>query len=463
MIALWDTFTGTLENAYTTTENYISNTYEILRGIFGNNIASDTRIVMPLICSGNGEVSYTNEYGYTQTVVGTYSFTTNLVPGHVLFDSQAMTAVVTGGTGAVQPTTLVYHSSGSTVYSISISPSLRTQLLIAGREDNPYNGTCPAYRTVLPHYIYAMQNSQVDYRGFRVVQPAISNLSNDTAATVLLENAGQGQTVTPQDIKNEIVYVINEKFNFELDPDEFPEIDEETTEPTEPTEPTTDVNGSIVINNYDNTVFNANMDVSGDASVSVSGSVDVNANAGAFGAGAFAAGAFGYADIDVNLDGEFNLNLDGTLDIHEINLNGDATTTNNLTNGDITYNNNINGGDITYNNTYNYNYTLESGAIIEMPTYPMPEIDYTIDYDEIISEGELESILSAETYSLETLDNSLLTMDNDVSLPPAKFDERAVSLAVDTVNAGTSLLQSWGMWGTLVACAVVTVLIAILK
>lgn len=238
----------------------------------------------------------------------------------------------------------------------------------------------------------------------------------------------------------------------------FPEL---TTEPvTEPTEPATDINGEIVINNYD--TLNIENSIEGNANIEINGKVDSNVNigAGAFGAGAFGAGAFGTVDVDINAGAfgagafgagaigvvdvsgavnidDFILNLDGSLDIPGITLQG-ATI------------NNYDGATITQNN---YSIQVESGASIELPPYPV--IDFTLDYDEILSERELETILNVETYQFETLETSLLLLDAVApSLPADTFDDNILLAMSSGVSAGKSLLDGLEVWNVFIPLAV---------
>ena len=218
-----------------------------------------------------------------------------------------------------------------------------------------------------------------------------------------------------------------------------------TEDPTEPeTEIETDQYGNIIINNYDtlniDNTISGNADIALNGEVNVSGEVNVNAAGGAFGAGAFAAGAFGYADIDLNLDGDFALNLDGSLDVAEISLNGDT----------VTYNQNYtvdSGGTVTNNNITNnyYQYVIESGVIDEIPFPSYPAIDCTINYNEILSEREFYEILSSGDYQIDTISHDLITMEIPDLPAPTDFDGAHITAMQGAISLGTNIIDSAGL------------------
>lgn len=117
--------------------------------------------------------------------------------------------------------------------------------------------------------------------------------------------------------------------------------------------------------------------------------INITAGAGAFGAGAFGAGAIVSPNVDVNgsleigdISGEINLQVsEVSFDVSagDVNIDQSGATNNN-----------------TYNNTTN-NYYYGTTEPVEDPVEP-----FTIDYDEILSEGELESILNQESYEIDT-------------------------------------------------------------
>lgn len=150
--------------------------------------------------------------------------------------------------------------------------------------------------------------------------------------------------------------------------------------------------------------------------------INVNTAAGAFGAGAFGAGAIG------------NVAVSGSLDV------GDVSGELNITaSGDI----NISGGDIaidqsgaTNNNTYN-NYYFDSTEPTE-----------TINYNEILSEDELESILQQETYQLATFTDDTIADIQILDTIPAEIQPlpgELITVSNDVVNYGSDLVTDVGL------------------
>lgn len=88
---------------------------------------------------------------------------------------------------------------------------------------------------------------------------------------------------------------------------------------------------------------------------------------------------------------------------------------------------------------------------------------FTFDYNEVVSPSELRQILGQETYDIETVDDRGILTVEVPTLPAATFSAEGLEIFVDSVDAGHSLLSSWGLWIPFVATAVVVVLFRFLR
>lgn len=453
----WDAVNGVYTTSLDIAEEIIDNCYTFLSDLFGSELTGDTEIAMPVIVSGIGSIRWVDSTGYISTQTGTFFLSNKLSAGQSLFSAGGLDIVVidnpnySGGT--VLPTTLTAYTSGDYHYSLSPSNVFYYDYVIDGSTRNNQSSRLYAYSSSVnvPAYSYASSSSLQKF-GFRVVNASFSNSASDKNALYNLRNAGQ--LVTPNSLPQTVVNVVNERFPDDtISVEDIPTFDEwqeqpTTEQPTDPTEPATDGNGNIIINNYDNTTFNADVDISGNADIDVNGAVDITAEAGAFGAGAFGAGAFGYADIDLNLDGDFALNLDGSLDVAEITLNGNATSYTVDSGATLTVTNN--------------NFVIESGASIELPSYPA--IDFTLDYDEILSEKELETILSQGDYEIETVaQNEVLSLELETFPEIAPIPEKVLSVSATTLQQSNDFLEDIGLSAIYAPLSVVLIACFILR
>lgn len=85
-----------------------------------------------------------------------------------------------------------------------------------------------------------------------------------------------------------------------------------------------------------------------------------------------------------------------------------------------------------------------------------------INYDEILSEDELESILTQETYDIPEYDTEFFTQRDtdffdDVEEIPTEL-EGAPDFIVDSVKTGWDILQDWGVGAFFVGCATVCII-----
>ncbi len=196
-------------------------------------------------------------------------------------------------------------------------------------------------------------------------------------------------------------------------------------------------------------------DISGDFDLSINNDADlslnINAAAGAFGAGAVVidpdaeinitagAGAFGAGAFGAGAIVSPNVSVSGNVDV------GDISGEVNLNASDISFD--ISGGDVnidqsgatnnnTYNTTNNYYYD---------PSEPEQE-PFSIDYNEILSEGELESILIQETYDIDTFPTDFIDGDNLIlpSKPTEDYLPVAIQATPDLLNAFSDLIVDTG-------------------
>lgn len=158
--------------------------------------------------------------------------------------------------------------------------------------------------------------------------------------------------------------------------------------------------------------------------------INITAGAGAFGAGAFGAGAI--VSPDVNISGDLSVgDISGEVNLQVSEVSFDVSG------GDI--NIDQSGSTVTnnYNTTNNYYGTTEP---IE------PDEPFTIDYDEILSEGELESILTQETYDIDTFPTDFIDGDNLIlpSKPAEDYLPVAMQATPDLLNAFSDLIVDTG-------------------
>ena len=266
--------------------------------------------------------------------------------------------------------------------------------------------------------------------------------------TYVLSSIPAGAEMTYEELRQNLIDDLSQDFS--VDPSELQEqIPDwyEMYDVEEPTEPTTDGNGNIIINNYDNATMNVDNTINGNADIDLWGNVNVDVGANAFGAGAFGAGAF--ADVDVNINaGAFGVGALGAGALGQVDVNGEVIINGNA----IT----MNGGSII--NNY---YTIESGASIELPSYPA--IDFTLDYDEILSERELESILNQETYYIPELETDFLSLELATVPPIEDLPAEITQLSAVVAQESTQFIDDLGLTSVYAPLAVFTIVCFILR
>lgn len=259
-------------------------------------------------------------------------------------------------------------------------------------------------------------------------------------------------------------------------------VQDETESETESTEPETDTSccncncgdtiiyvnadGTVTISNSVSGDYTLNIDNNADLSVQIQAlagafgagaivvdpdaEINITAGAGAFGAGAFGAGAIVAPNVDVNgsvdvgdISGEVNLN------VSDVNLE--------ISGGDV--NIDQSGSTITnnYNTTNNYYGTTEP---VE------PEQPFTIDYNEILSEGELESILNQETYEIIELHTET---EQQIELPEtipgtiAPLPNEVVATSGTIFNYGNDIITDLGLLPVYAPLSIFSIICYILR
>lgn len=275
------------------------------------------------------------------------------------------------------------------------------------------------------------------------------------------------ETYNPQTIYEPIEIFVSEwnesNPSDTINPNDIPTWDElEETDPTEPTEETggcCGCNCTTIYVNADGTVTVSN-DISGDYTLNIDNNADINlqltAAAGAFGAGAividpdaninlaagaFGAGAFGagaIVDPDINISGSVSVgDISGSVSVGASEINIDVSG------GDI--NIDQSGGTNTNNyNTYNYYY-----GSTEDPQEP-----FSIDYDEVLGEDELESILSDETYYLAEIDTNISQLALQSAPVTSYLPEKVVEAGQMSLAVGLDMFSEMGILSPFVSIAV---------
>lgn len=433
---------------------------QIIALFYPEDADEDTVITYGNVISGTGWYNWIDENNLTSTVDGDFFLTNIPKNGQMLFRSEHLNIIYVGETtGSGTAPTLEYAPlagdnwryqwSGGSFYTLecvwdggnTISANL-AQIITNDftSVECSYYGFSRLPRVCHLSNLTFITNSDVHNDDLSVPYVPAGNYNFDQLRTELI-NWGNDYILEQDPTAETIPYDSPDIPTWEdLNPTE----PTESTEPTEPTEPATgDGNGSIIINNYDNATMNVDNTISGDADVDIFGKVDAYFNANSIGAGAFGAGAF--ADVDVNVNagafgaGAFGAGALGQVDVNgEVIINGNAIT--------------MNGGSIA--NNY---YTIESGANVELPSYP------AIDYDEILSERELESILTQETYYIPELETDFLSLEL-MTLPPAEpLPERLTQLSAVVAEKSTGFLDDFGVSAVYTPLAIVTIACFILR
>lgn len=139
------------------------------------------------------------------------------------------------------------------------------------------------------------------------------------------------------------------------------------------------------------------------------------------------------------------------------------------------------GNEITYNeyrqavidwanNQYNFNFDIDISPTWE-EIYPTEEPTedlqpFSIDYNEILGESELESILTQETYYIPELETDFFTTPTEIEFETAGTLgelENIPDFIVDSVKQAWDVIDLWGLSGVFASCATVAVIWALIK
>lgn len=422
------------------------------------------------VVSGTCMYYYENENGTKSLEIAPFKFSTSLHDGFAVISGAHLEVTSITGSSSVGTPQLVYNASGSPLYTINGNNVFRFERAVNGSYKYYISAVglngFPAAEddTTLPTWKYNGTTTGNQYNIAYVDNTAFTTMQtikNASPSAVYLPISGQNASY--DDLRDDIADYFNDLILSETDTngetvytaDDTLTIDDIPTwdyvlNPTESqteTETETETGGNgcncdcttIYVNadgsltlqnevsgNYDLTIDN-NADLSlnvnaaagafGAGAIVVDPNANVNLNAGAFAAGAFAAGAI--VDPEINISGNVNTS--------EITVSG----------GNI----NIDQSGATNNNTYN-NYYYGTTEPIE------PEQPFTIDYDEILSEGELESILNGETYELIPIETDIFedlqiaeTLPEQIQNLPAEL----VTTSNSVVDFGSQIVSELGL------------------
>lgn len=372
---------------------------------------------------------YYNNNGELAREDGTYTFNTNNDTAYVIASGEHVSYFLTLYDDASLTTPVI---SNQLPYYLGLSSYGRYRIkgvsngisfLDTGTEfklASPTNGSPKIYTSS-----GTASGSNFDFKMSDV--PAISTVSNISATVQIPEI--YDKNVSYNDILILLVDKANELAEQEsvsetFTIDDFPSWEEQQgiTEETEIDSSCCGCGDTIIYVNADGTVtisnsisgdYTLNIDNNADLSVQIQAlagafgagaividpeaELNVTAGAGAFGAGAFGAGAIVSPNVDINgsvevgdVSGEVNLN------VSDIDLE--------ISGGDV----NIDQSGSTITNNYTTNNYYGTTEPVE------PEQPFTIDYNEILSEGELESILD---YTNDWNDYPLQPVSDSVLLP----------------------------------------------
>lgn len=427
----------------------------------GVQVSGSTAVTWGNFVSGTAWY-YWDENGTRSQITGNYCVNTSSKSQTIFSSDKINCTIVSGGNSSQNPT---INPSLNDIY---IGCGSGNTISVTGIQPYSYEGAISIKGFASP--VYSADSTTLNYNS-TFVNASVTG-TNVQNISRYYPNSPYLPDLTGDLSYNDAVPIVLDWVNDNLDdgepqltPDDVLQWEDiaPTEDPTEPeTEIETDQYGNIIINNYDtlniDNTISGNADIALNGEVNVSGEVNVNAAGGAFGAGAFAAGAFGYADIDLNLDGDFALNLDGSLDVAEISLNGDT----------VTYNQNYtvdSGGTVTNNNITNnyYQYVIESGSVEEIPFPSYPAIDFTLDYDEILSEREFYDILSTETYYIEPLETGVFSLELATVPPMEDLPEQLTLVSGAVISEGADLLNDFGLSSVYTPLAIFTIVCYILK
>ncbi|MBR1528316.1 MAG: hypothetical protein IJ642_06050 [Oscillospiraceae bacterium] len=448
-----------------------------------NNIDADTPVTWGHIVSGQCWYYYTNANGVKSEEYADFSFSDSINDGYMLISGghfKAMAHLKENPSGST-PSVSTNSSNGSVTFSGSGYYYLSLTVDGLTTEEQTHNSVHISGNTSINPPTYVSGRVPTFYSPTaRMHKTIFSSSSSDSALSPDVTLDVEGDNLSFNDFRQMVIdygnYVLeSESIDETIDPDALPDwndllgITESETESESEiasdsggsgsgcdcscTTIYVNADGSLTLQNEITGDYNLTIDNNADLSLAVSAAAgafgagavvidpeaNINLNAGAFGAGAFGAGAIANADVTVsgelsvdNISGEINVSeISGevSLNASEISFGGSLEFS-----GDM----NLNGGDINIDQsggtiTNNYYY---SG--IQDPSEPEQK-PFTIDYDEILSEGELESILTQETYyipELVTETEYLMEVPSLPSVPdlPAEVTQLSGLVAQESVD-----------------------------
>lgn len=119
---------------------------------------------------------------------------------------------------------------------------------------------------------------------------------------------------------------------------------------------------------------------------------------------------------------------------------------------------------------YNESDTISVDDLPEFETEGETEspdpIECSINYDEILGESELESILTQETYEIPELETGFFTTPTEIEFETAGTLGELESIPefiVDSVKQAWDVIDLWGLSGVFASCATVAVIWALIK
>lgn len=392
----------------------------------------ETPIMWGQIVSGTANLYYYDDNGARTVETGHYYFSSNVTDGYPIFDSEHVKvyAVKTGSSGnAPRIDVWTNQSSGNPIYGWDGGDYFTQSVEINGISAGTRGREIAIYSAASSYPSFSFDgtgggNYSWYYQLGSNAQTILSTKSGTTAQVYLPSLAGQQKSFN--DVRTDIINYLNTQISTgeTLNPDDLPDWKDITGETEEETGGgscgcgdtfiTVNADGSLTLNNDISGDMPINIDNNADLSLSINaaagafgaGSIvvdpdaNINLNAGAFGAGAFGAGA---------ITGDFNFS------------------------GDVTFEQ---SGEITNN----YYYLADPTEETEQP--------FTIDYNEILSEGELESILNQETYELLPIQTEEFTdLEIVESLPGTiqNLPSEVVATSNQAVNYGSQIVSELGL------------------
>ena len=354
---------------------------------------------------------------------------------------------------------LNYHPEGGTTQNLS-SMGFNNQYVIFNTNGLAYyrydsNGVLMPVSKIGNNVV--LSGTYYSSKGYLLTNTSLNGDNNTTKISIPIDPS---ETYSYDEFRNTMeswIDDINPSLDEPLDIDDILPLtySEYASEPTEPTEDTScgcschcqttinvDAQGNVTLNNDGDVVSlsiqnDADMALNltaaagafGAGAIVIDPDANINLAAGAFGAGAFGAGAIANVDVDGNIVISGDADFSGSVSIgaSEVSFSG----------GDI----NIDQSGGTNYNTYNNYY----GSTEQDPEEP--EQAFTIDYDEILGEDELESILNQETYELATFPTeSDFEIDTIETFPVqiAPLPSEVVTSASALVDYGSNVISDVG-------------------